>query len=165
MSSFYITSYISQPPSLSSEQLSATVVNMGQDQSSLQPLPFKSEPSSMQCFHQIDNTDANLTLLREKNIWVGADLATQSQEVEALPANLPLANQFSNFGVYEERQFYCEGCFHNEVSKLCSGGFATRCVQKDDRMVLIPSLVGRLTLTSIIRSELWIYSTRKPSLF
>jgi hypothetical protein len=108
--------------------------NIGQDQSCQQPT-LKVESSSLQCFHRTGGTDADLSLLREKNVWIGEDLATQSQEEAALPANLSSTNQFSHYAAYEDRNFYCENCCQKGWSKLSIAGFPTRCIQRDSHMV------------------------------
>lgn len=108
--------------------------DMGQDQSSTKQRVMKSEMETLHCLHKLGSSDANLALLREKNAWIGEELATLSDEEEALPPNLE-NDQFLDHEAYEERHFYCEACCRGRFPDGEHCGFLTRCVQRDSRMV------------------------------
>jgi hypothetical protein len=110
------------------------IANMGQDQSLEKQRTIKPGSSSLHCFHKTGSLDADLALLRKKNIWIGEGLATQSDEEDALPASLG-NDQFLDHGAYEEKQFYCEACCRSSFSDCRNGGFLTRCIQRNDRIV------------------------------
>lgn len=122
----------------------STVPDMGQDHSSTKQPVMEPETESLHCFHNMGSSDANLALLREKNVWIGEELTTQSDEEKALPPNLEY-DQFPDHEAYEERQFYCEACCRSRFPDGKHGGFLTRCVQRlvDGHMVRIITLLMR----------------------
>ncbi|TLD25775.1 hypothetical protein E2P81_ATG09432 [Venturia nashicola] len=107
---------------------------MGQEQSSQRP-PFKAETSVSQCFHKIGSSDANLPLLRESNVWVGEDLATQPQDEKAPPASRTNYEEDLNQVEYDVELFYCEACYNRGFSDSWTGGFSTRSVVKDGKKI------------------------------
>lgn len=133
MSSYYTIANSSESrlPSSSNGTNSA---NMGQDQSS-QKSSFKSEMTISKCFHKIGSTDANLPLLREKNVWIRENLATQSQDEKASPATSNTPDQIMDEVKYDNELFYCEACCDGGFSDSWTVGFNTRSAIKDGQKV------------------------------
>lgn len=107
---------------------------MGQDQSSQEP-SFKPEMSLSQCFHNIGSTDANLPLLREKNVWIGEGLAAQPQHEKAPPATPNDSEEKLDEVKHDNELFYCEACCNRGFSDSRTGGFNTRSLVKDGQKV------------------------------
>ncbi|KAE9975557.1 hypothetical protein EG328_003133 [Venturia inaequalis] len=107
---------------------------MGQDQSSQEP-SFKPEMSLSQCFHNIGSTDANLPLLREKNVWIGEGLAAQPQHEKAPPATPNDSEEKLDEVKHDNELFYCEACCNRGFSDSRTGGFNTRSLVKDGQKI------------------------------
>lgn len=126
--------------------------NMGQDQSSQKP----SEMSTSKCFHKIGSTDADLPLLRDRNVWIEESLAAQSQDEKVPPhAASDTSDEILEEDKYDDELFYCEACC---ISDSWTGGFNTRSTIKDGRKVCSLLCLHKEMLTEGIRLDSWMHN-------
>lgn len=126
--------------------------NMGQDQSSQNPTS-KSKVSVSKCFHKIGSTDADLSLLREENVWIGEKLAGQPQDQKPPSATSNKSEEIPDDVKYDNELLYCQACFDRGFSDSRHGGFNTRSVIKDGLKVCRLLGIPKRNAKKIIRSN------------